>query len=155
LDAETQSQIDDLIELREAHKRRKRHLEVQLALLGISAGATMEIDLESANESILAIEATLTRLRQVEVRHLASILPNSIDPDVANVDLHNRLNAISHYVLGVENAIHKEIGAVLRLFDTHNMVDEKQRKSRQKRVDVINIAIVILLFLIFVVLLLK
>lgn len=155
MDAETQSQIDDLLELREAHKQRRKHLEIQIALMGLSAGATPSMELETTSEKIMAIDATLIRLRKTEARHLASILPNSLDPDITNVDLHKRLDAISHYVLGVEGAIHTEMGAVLRLFDTHNMVDEKQRVARQKKVDTRNIVIIVLLILILIALLLK
>jgi len=155
LDGETQSQIEDLVELREAHKRRKKHLELQVASLGLAAPTHIAIELESAVDSIHAIEMTLARLRKVEVRKIAAILPNSLEEDIRNVELHDRLNAIGHYVVNVESAIHKEIGGVLRLFDIHNIADETQRLARQKRVDHINFAIIALLFLIFLVLVLK
>lgn len=155
MDAETQSQIDDLVQLREVHKRRKQHLELQIVTLGLAAPAHLIIEAENAVSSILAIEATITRLRQIEVRALAAILPNALQNDISDVAIHERFTAVANYVLDVESAIHKEAGAILRLIDNNSMVDEKQRKSRQKRVDTINIAIVVLLFSIFVVLLLK
>lgn len=155
MDAETQSQINDLVQLREAHRRRKQHLDVQIAIMGIAADPYLSIEAESIEANIVGIESSLARLRLEQARQIASILPNDLQGNITDVDLHERLNAIGNYVLGVESTIHKEIGSMLRLVDTHNLADEGKRVNRQKRVDLIYWTIIILLFLNIIVLLLK
>jgi hypothetical protein len=154
-DGETQSQINDLVDVRDAHRRRKKHLEIQQALTGISVKPEIAIEIENIDSRIIAIESTIARLRQVEVRLIAAIVPNDTVENIADVDLHERLNAIGYYVLNVETAIHKEMGALMRLFDIYGIADEKQRVIRQRRLDIYIGVIIVLLLITIVVLLLK
>lgn len=155
VDAETQSQINDLVELRDAHRRRKKHLELHAATIGMSTSPELAIEIEDIESRIEDVEKSILRLRYQEAKMIASIVPNNKTENITDVALHDRVSAIGNYVLNVESAVHKEMAALLRILDDNTVYDAKQRVSRQRKTDFINYSIIILLFLALIVLLLK
>jgi hypothetical protein len=145
LDAETQSQINDLVEVRDAHKKRLKHLAIQAAYEGLSIEPAISIEIEQIEARVLGIEEVIARLRQREVRLIASIVPNSTVDNITDIDLHDRVSAIGNYVMDVETAIHKEMGALMRIFDLYSIADEAQRVARQKRLDLFIVIVIVLL----------
>lgn len=155
MDAETQSQINDLVELRDAHRRRKKHLELHAATIGMSTSPELTIEIEDIESRIEDVERSILRLRYQEARMIASIVPNDTVTDITDIALHDRVSAIGNYVLNVESAVHKEMAALLRILDDNTVYDAKQRINRQNKTDFLSYSIIILLFLTLVVLLLK
>lgn len=151
VDAETEAQIHDLIDLRTEHRKRLHALERQAAQQGMQTPAHITTEIEHIKEQLAGIEATITKLYVAEARHLAR---NVWEPGEAAGDhTPERLRAIWRELGNIETAVHREAGGIYHLVETHYEQDSRHRRQRQTRNDVYSISVIVLLILlIFIVL---
>lgn len=151
MDAETEAQIQELIELRTDHRKRLHALERQAAQQGISTPPHITTEIDIIKEQVVQIEADITKLYVDQARWLSQ--------KVWELDEHNgqhtpdRLLAIWRKLGTVETTIHREASGIYHLVDQHYDRDSDERHRRQRRQDVYSISIIVLLILLILIVL--
>jgi len=116
----------------------------------------VKAEIQDIEQQIKQIDQASGKLQIQEARFLARALPPSCDGEYTSGDeVLDRLDSMGRYVLNVEDAVHREVGALLRLIDTRSMADDLHRTARQKIVDRQAIIIILLLISLVAVLLIK
>ena len=156
LDVATQNQFDEMATLRQTHHRRLQLLQLLAAQRGYSTPVEVKAEIQDIEQQIKQIDQASGKLQIQEARFLARALPPSCDGEYTSGDeVLDRLDSMGRYVLNVEDAVHREVGALLRLIDTRSMADDLHRTARQKIVDRQAIIIILLLISLVAVLLIK
>lgn len=153
VDAETEAQIHELIELRTDHRKRLHALERQAAQQGISTPPHITTEIEIIKEQVVRIEADITKLYVDQARWLSQ--------QVWELDEHNgqhtpdRLLAIWRKLGTLETAIHREASAIYRLVDEHYDRHSYEGHRRRRRQDVYSISIIVLLVVLILIVLFR
>lgn len=156
LNVETQSQIDDLTELRDAYRRRLKELMLTAATMGAQTLPHINIEIENIEGKVNEIERTIGRLHATEGAWLARMLPIEGDgPAATPAEIEQQFAAIGRYVFQLEDAVHKEVGGIYHLIETERQIDGRDRRTRQYQTNIFYLSIIFLLCGIFIAVLLK
>jgi len=138
MDAETQSQLTDLTQLRTTHERRRHQLRLQAATAGRNAPPEIRVELEDLDATIVSIETQITKLhisanQEHYARQLAPEIENGQEPTL-NV-LIERQAAQGRYIQHVEDSLRTELTGIYRLLLDRADVDDASRTGRQHWLD--------------------
>jgi len=153
MNLETQSQIDDLTELRETHRRRLKQLRLMLATTGTETPASIPAEIDAIEGKIYAIERQIGMLHKAEAAWALRLLPAEQGAAASTeADTEKQLEAIARYVFSLEDSVHRDVGAIFHLIEQETQLDNADRKRRQKQFDIrVHIIITLLIVLIVVV----
>lgn len=136
MDAETQSQINDLVELRETHRRRLKILKLAKATTGIDTQPSVTIEIEAIESQVIELDKSIGRLHASEATWLARILPAEPGaPASTPVEIDQQLGAIGRYIFSLEDGVHKDVSGIYRLIEVDRDNDKIDRKLRRKEQD--------------------
>lgn len=151
MDAETKSQVNDLTELRDTHRKRLHVLQRQKAELGRSTPPEIETEIERIEAQIREIDKTITKLYLAEARWMARVRPPLAgDEFTTGDDQADQILAVSRHITNLEDSIRAEVGGLYRLLQINDDRDQAERRRRQLRTDLFYAIIVVILVLVLV-----
>lgn len=149
MDAETKSQLDDLTELRDTHRKRLHVLLRQKAQLGRSTPPEVETEIETIEGQIREIDKTITKLYLAEARWMARVRPPLAgDEFTTGDDQADLILGVSRHITELEDSIRAEVGGLYRLLYNNDAREQVERRRRQFRTDLFYCLIVVLLVII-------
>lgn len=153
---ETQSQIDDLVELRNTHRRRLKELRLSAATTGAQTPAHVNMEIETIEGQINEIERTIGRLHQATTAWIAqSLKPDSAALVATPEGSETQSAAIGQYIFMLEDSVRKEFSGIYHLLETDKEADTKDRRKHQRINKIFYLLVIILMCTLIIVVLLK
>lgn len=145
----SREEIQDIVEIRENHRKRLLKLEMTAALKGIDAEPSLVIEIEDIRLKIEDIDRKLANkhLRQVNWAETFT----DIGAGATTVkELSDRITALGQYMLFREDSIRREIAGLYKTIFDEREKDSIKRYRRQRYTDILFFSIIILLILIVI-----
>lgn len=145
----SREELQDIVEIRENHRKRLLRLEKTAALKGIDAEPDLIIEIEDIRLKIEEIDRKLAKEQLRQVNWAETFI--DIGHGATTVEgLSDRITALGQYMLFREDSIRREIAGLYKTIFDEREKDNIKRYKRQRYTDILFFSIIILLILIVI-----